>query len=70
MFGGATLSLAEAYYDAFCKYILKRKPDIIGHFDLLTKFDEMEAPLFLNNAEYIKLAVGYLKKAVVPDVIF
>ncbi len=63
VFGGDPLSLAEAYYDAFCGYILRRKPDIIGHFDLITKFDETEAPLFLNNAEYIKLATEYIEKA-------
>lgn len=62
-FGGDALGLAKSYYEAFCEYIVRRKPDIIGHFDLITKFDEAEPMRFLNNAEYIKLASGYIKKA-------
>ncbi|MBE6964914.1 MAG: histidinol-phosphatase HisJ family protein [Ruminococcaceae bacterium] len=62
-FDGDVLKLAEVYYSSFCEYILSRKPDVIGHFDLITKFDEVEPILFLNNAEYIKLATGYIKKA-------
>ncbi len=69
-FGGDAYRFAEAYYDAFCEYILRRKPDIIGHFDLITKFDEISAPRFLNNKEYIKLATGYIKKAAAADSLF
>lgn len=69
-FGNDVLGFAASYYEAFCEYIVRRKPDIIGHFDLITKFDETDAPMFLNNAEYIKLAGGYLKKAVGAGVPF
>lgn len=62
-FGGDVCRFAEAYYDTFCEYILRRKPDIIGHFDLITKFDEAGTSHFLNNAEYIKLATKYIEKA-------
>lgn len=62
-FGGDAYRFAEAYYEAFCEYILRRKPDIIGHFDLITKFDETKTSYFLNNAEYIKLAEKYVEKA-------
>ena len=44
--------MAHAYYKPFCEYISKRKPDIVGHFDLITKFDELENSLFLENQEY------------------
>ncbi len=63
-FDGDALSLAKSYYEAFCEYIIRRRPDIIGHFDLITKFDETDTPRFLDNKEYIKLATGYMKKAV------
>ncbi len=63
LFGGDVSEFSKAYYGAFCDYIIKRKPDIVGHFDLITKFDELDEPLFLNNVEYIKLAEGFLKKA-------
>ena len=60
------LLMAESYYENFCSYILKRKPDIIGHFDILTKFDECNnsEPYFLNNKEYHKIAEKYLYEAI------
>ena len=54
------LRMAETYYQLFCDYIKKRKPDIVGHFDLLTKFDELHGPLFLNNPAYHKIAERYI----------
>lgn len=64
------LALAESYYSTFCEYILKRKPDIIGHFDLITKYDETDTPLFLKNEEYFKLSEKYLLEALKSDCIF
>ncbi len=55
-FSGDPEHLAEAYYGAFCDYIQKRKPDIIGHFDLITKFDELGDSLFLKNPKYNAIA--------------
>ncbi len=62
--------LTHQYYTAFCDYILKRKPDIIGHFDLITKFDEIDVQRFLNNEDYLSLADFYVKEALKADVIF
>lgn len=62
-FDNDVCALADAYYKSFCDYILKRKPDIIGHFDLITKFDELDEALFLNNDDYLKLAKKYIVKA-------
>ena len=53
-------SFAEHYYSHFTDYILKWKPDIIGHFDLLTKFDEKERNYYLASPEYHKLADNVL----------
>lgn len=61
-FEGNYMALAESYYKSFCEYILREKPDIIGHFDLVTKFDELN-PLYLENAEYKAMAKKYLLKA-------
>ena len=61
---------AQNYYSNFCDYIEKRKPDIIGHFDLITKYDEKEMPIFLNNPEYNKVAEDYIKKAATSNCIF
>ena len=67
---GSSLAYAEAYYAAFCEYILRRKPDIVGHFDLLTKYDEKFEPLFLGDKEYDKIAEKYLKEALKSECIF
>ena len=71
LFGGDVKALSESYYSSFCDYILCRKPDIIGHFDLITKFDEIEGMgYFLNNPEYTEIAEKYLKIALKSECIF
>lgn len=64
------VSLAECYYSSFCKYIAYRKPDIIGHFDVITKFDELDDSLFLQNTKYNKVAEKYAKIAAESNCIF
>lgn len=64
------IRLSEEYYKTFCDYINSRKPDIIGHFDLITKFDEMDSPLLLNNSEYNKIAERYITEAAKSGCIF
>lgn len=70
IFDSDVLKTAESYYDSLVSYIAERKPDIVGHFDLITKFDEVEESLFLNNSDYLKKAEKYMKKAAQIDVIF
>jgi histidinol-phosphatase (PHP family) len=67
---GDVLAFAEQYYKAFCDYILERKPDIIGHFDLITKYDELNKGLLLNDPAYLEIAEKYLRKAMESDGIF
>ena len=65
------LAMAECYFENFCTYILKRKPDIVGHFDLITKWDEVEdGGFFANNKEYSVIAEKYIKEAVKSGSIF
>ena len=64
------IKLATTYYDKFCGYIKQRKPDIIGHFDLITKFDQMDESLFLNNSDYLSLSEKYLLDVMSDDIIF
>lgn len=70
IFNYDVIGLANAYYTAFCDYIAYRKPDIIGHFDLITKFDELSTPRFLNNAEYNRIAEGAVLRAAKAGCIF
>ncbi len=37
-FGGSWLKYAKAYFDAYVEGVTRMKPDILGHFDLVTKF--------------------------------
>lgn len=69
-FSGDPIKLAEAYYQQFTAYIKERKPDIAGHFDLLTKYEESATDWFLQNPAYHKNAEKYLKLAAQNEVIF
>ncbi len=64
------LAFAEDYFKKFCDYILSRKPDIIGHFDLITKFDERNEPLLMNNKQYNEIAEKYIAQAIKSECIF
>lgn len=48
--------MAHTYYAAFCRYIEARRPDVIGHFDLLTKFEDITPPTFTGDPEYRRIA--------------
>ena len=69
-FANDTRKMADTYYRQFCDYILRRKPDIIGHFDLITKFDECHTPYFLDDPQYEAIAETYLLKAMQSGSIF
>ena len=51
-FGGDILSLAECYYETLAECILPMQPDIIGHFDLISKFNEGDALFPSSDARY------------------
>ena len=70
LFDGDIISLSHAYYKTFCDYIRHRKPDIVGHFDLITKYDELLDLGFEDNKEYIKLSKEYITDALKSDVLF
>lgn len=70
VFGGDAEKLADAYYRSFCAYIGERRPDIVGHFDLITKYEETGEPHFFCSEQYLALAERYLLRALEADVIF
>ncbi len=55
-FGGDILALAEEYFKTVAKVAEKTNCDIIGHFDLITKFNENNALFDENSPRYIKAA--------------
>jgi len=63
-------ALTEAYYSHFCDYLHREKPTIIGHWDLITKFDEKYEPLFFQNPQYNALAEKFTAIALKSGSIF
>lgn len=53
-FSGDILSLCEAYFENVGKVYEKTKCDIVGHFDLITKFNEQEQLFDENDTRYIR----------------
>lgn len=70
LFNGNAIKMAETYYESFVEYILERKPDIIGHFDLITKYDEIMPSIFLEDKNYLELSNNYVKRALKSNSIF
>ena len=70
LLGGDPMALAHGYYGALCEYLHRRKPDIVGHFDLLTKFEETDAAVFFENEKYREAAKEYMKNAVQTGCLF
>ncbi len=52
LFGGDFLAYAEAYYDQVSKIYDKTGCDIVGHIDLLTKFNEQEYLIDVDHPRY------------------
>lgn len=69
-FRGDTIKMAEVYYGSFCAYIKQRRPDIIGHFDLITKFEEMDEPKFFGNPAYERIVEAATREALRSNSIF
>ena len=69
-YDGDALAFAEDYYKMLGNVHKKTKCHIIGHFDLLTKFNE-QFPIFdTSHPRYIQAAEAALEKLLQKDVIF
>ena len=53
-FGGDMYALAEAFFDAEARVVEVTKCDIIGHFDLITKFNEADPSMDLHHPRYVQ----------------
>ena len=63
-FGGDMIELACNYYDIMGKMADKSKFDIVGHFDLVTKFNEGGKLFDESDKRYIRAAENALEKLV------
>ena len=70
LFGGDRVALVESYLDEFCACLEKRRPDMIGHFDLFTKYDESHGTGFLDDVKCIRIAEEHLKELLKMGLVF
>ena len=69
-FGGDVYALCELYFDTVADVVEKTRCDIIGHFDLISKFIERE-PLFdAGHPRYVKAWKAAVDRLVTYDVPF
>ena len=52
-FGGDVYAFAEAYYDAVGDVVNKTRADIVGHFDLITKYNENDVLFSTKDPRYV-----------------
>lgn len=69
-YGGDALSLAEDYFRMLGDVHKKTKCHIVGHFDLLTKFNEITPIFDTSHPRYIAAVDCALSKLLAQDVIF
>ena len=58
--GGDKLAFAKAYFDELTAHVQRNKPTIVGHFDVLTKFNLMDE----QDPAYQRIALDALEKIV------
>ncbi len=68
--GSDPIVYAKAYFEAVARVEADTQCDIIGHFDLLTKFDERAAIFDTSDPRYIKAGLEALDALLEQDVIF
>lgn len=61
-FGGDGAAMAGAYYRLLGDYIAGYRPDVIGHFDLVTKHNEDGSLLDAGSPAYLRHAIAALEQ--------
>lgn len=61
-FGGDFLKYAAAYFEGEAQVVAKTKPDIIGHFDLISKFNEGNKYFDMDEKAYRFLALEAMEE--------
>ena len=68
--GGDPIKYAKAYFEAVANVEKDTQCDIVGHFDLLTKFNEQTAIFDTSDPRYIKAGLEALDALLERNVIF
>lgn len=61
--------LYTAYYTQFVKFLSEKKPDIVGHFDLITKFNEQHSIFDDKSVDYKDVAIDMIDSVLALDCI-
>ncbi len=69
-FGGDYCRLARAYYELVANVADRTGCEIVGHFDLITKYNEDNALFDMNDPRYLRCALDALDVLLEKDVIF
>lgn len=69
-FGGDSDAAAQAYFASVARIAAIPEADIVGHFDLLTKFDEPEPLYHADSCAYQTAALDAMERLVRADKIF
>ena len=69
-YGGDIYAYAEQYFDTVAQVYEKTKCDIIGHFDLITKFNENDCLFDTTSPRYRTAALGALDALCVSPAVF
>lgn len=72
IFGGSFNAMSKAYFTTLADFVIKEKVDVVGHIDLITKFN-LDTPLFdESDAEYRAYAYEAVDRilAAKPDILF
>ena len=69
-YGGDALAYTKDYYRFVIKSAIRKETDIVGHFDLVTKFNEDGSMFDENSKEYLDAAFGAFEEILPYDKIF
>lgn len=61
-FDGDFLSMVKSYFSSVSKFVCEVKPDVIGHFDLINKFNEDKSLFDYSSMEYKLMAQMYIER--------
>ena len=70
LFGGDAPAMVAHFYRLSVENVLKYQPDIIGHFDLVTKFNDSKLFFDQESPDYQKVALQAIEQAAKSEAIF
>jgi len=70
VFGGRPMDMVKHYYEQVVNVVMQRKPDILGHFDLVRKLNKNDCLFSENSPEYHKIALDALEACAASGCIF